>query len=298
MKTMTNTRTKESGKHTGFVPVPTGVAGVRTGTVGGTSAGRTNTGSTTTTKDTVNVPKSYIVGTLCNDSNVITVIGRPVSGPNNGDMFACSAGILVYALLGIGGHVLSTHFTTSPKIVRGDIEGVPMTFLPTKVHNSWVSYSTNNLPETGITLNRLFECYRNFIMTKFDIASFLSGATSGTANHGPSSNISKWLLLYTLYVEGTTAIDSCSGTGRTNTVDPASYSSYSMGFLPYELRSAWKTSVTNLFAANPNANRNDMIESWKSFILNTVGGNYERYMDQFAMLCQKGSECSAPTTNC
>ena len=234
--------------------------------------------------ETIGVPRNYIVGTLCRDSEAINAFSEPLFGNAGDSTVGVAKGLLFYTIMLEGAYAILRYLPATTRVSFGEIVDIPMDFLPAELRQLWTQVVVRDLPKgKTIAAQDVVTMWQNFIVSALPADSTTYGTGFTGIPTASKTNINRGLLLYTIYREGELMVHG-GYTARAGNVSQTI--TMGMNFLPKDLAERWQSTVSRLFTASPSTTEHDVLMAWKEFVLHTVGDHAQRYVEQYATFYQ------------
>lgn len=242
----------------------------------------------TSTKEaeTVGVSRNYILGTLCRDQSALSAFGEQLFGSTSTGTLCVSKGLLFYSMLIEGEYALINNLPVEGNVGRSEVLEVSTGFLPTALRGNWAAMVRSEIPEGKVLpVRQVRRMWHSFIFSAFqaDVSTYGPGFTAPSGKI--VADVSRGLLLYTLYREGELAVHGGFSTAKSNPI--SGITSLGIGFLPAEIGREWQKTASKIFAANPSATEHEVMVAWRDFVAGTVGTNAGKYLEIFSTLLSK-----------
>jgi hypothetical protein len=243
--------------------------------------------------ETIGVPRNYIVGTLCRDSEAINAFAEPLFGNAGDSTVGVAKGLLFYTMMLEGEYAILRYLPANTRVSSSEIIDIPVDFLPVELRSAWNKVLVRDLPQgKTASVRDVVRMWQDFIIAALpaDNATYGSGFVGATAP--VKTNINRGLLLYTIYREGELTVHggfTVPGSNVPQTI------TVGMGFLPKDLGERWQATISRLFTTNPSTTERDVMQAWREFVLHTVGDHAQRYVEQYATFYQAPELRTIPT---
>lgn len=243
------------------------------GTTTGTNAAANTTKTAVNSNAVVTVSREYVLNTLCRDGKNIFGNCIPFEGTEMFKILAVSKDILFYALYKTGEHMINDNIANKTGVTHNTVMSVPMNFLPPTLRAEWQKTINERVPEGyTTTLTGLTTIWQKFVSNAVCGVSgnyFTAPTTTPTgSDKNDSINVSKGILMYTLYNEGRYLIGNYAGQGKPVSIDWVT--KFAAAFLPTELLPGWQNVINTTFKAGGNFSAEEVLGTFKGYLLETI----------------------------
>lgn len=236
--------------------------------------------------ETVSVPLNYITGTLCRDGKYLfgnlppfansrtgkgTGTGTGTEKGTGAPTVGIYKGILYYTLCKMGELSIEMYVKNMNAITKNEATSIPMTFLPSTVVAEWRNTIESYIPGNGTTtMSEIMTTFRTFLIRTLNGNNLFRPvtATTGTTTDANVADVSKGVLIYTLYNEGKYLF--CSHCTDGHRVSTAEITKTPVDFLPADLQNNWVNTVSRASFKGTSVEVDDVLTMWKNFLTNSV----------------------------